>query len=84
LAGIWSYTERIWGPAQADRYVRGLDALFRALAEGRASSRSAGSVREGYRRAAYGAHVAYFRESGTAIEVVRVLHARMDAASHLP
>lgn len=82
IAGIWGYTDQTWGRAQADRYVRGLDAVFRGLAEGRVTSRPV-EIRPGYRKAAYGVHVVFFRESATSVEVVRVLHQRMDVGSQL-
>jgi hypothetical protein len=41
-------------------------------------------ARPGYRRHRAGAHLILFRQIAGAIDVVRVLHERMDVASHLP
>lgn len=40
-------------------------------------------VRDGYFKIPVGAHVIYYRQASDAIEVVRVLHGRMDVNRHL-
>lgn len=40
-------------------------------------------VRDGYFKTPVGAHVIYYRQASDAIEVVRVLHGRMDVNRHL-
>lgn len=53
--------------------------MIGALPEGRAVTSSAEDVWPGTRRARSGRHVIYFRETEEAVEVIRVLHQRMDA-----
>ena len=72
-----------WGSDQAVRYIREIEATSAGIAEGRVPSRSAESIREGYRKAACGAHMIYFREDTDGISVIRILHQRMDADRHL-
>ena len=47
------------------------------------SSLSAEDTRPGYRKAACGSHMIYFRQDGDDIDVVRILHQSMDVGRHL-
>lgn len=80
---IWDYTVERWGEAQAVRYIRDLQAVCRALTEGRLSGRSAEDIRAGYRKQACGAHMLYYRVTEEALVIVRILHQRMDVDRHL-
>jgi toxin ParE1/3/4 len=82
LEDIRSHTFEAWSPEQADRYLRDLISAFEDLAAGRKSGRRA-DIRQGYFKQTAGAHVIYFRRSDRWIDVVRVLHGRMDAELHL-
>lgn len=83
LESIWRYTADTWGVDQAHHYT---DALFRAFDE-LARRPELGSpcdhIRQGYRRRRVGEHMIYFRVTGYGVAVIRILHARMDAARHL-
>ena len=84
LDGIWDYTIREWGEDQAERYTRDIQAACQGLAAGTRISRSAEAIRAGYRKAAVGAHMIYFRvPSDGTIDVVRILHQSMDAERRL-
>ena len=83
VEAIWDFTEGRWGRPQAIRYVRDLDATCAGIAEGRVPSLSAENIRAGYRKAACGPHMIYFRHDGDDIEVVRILHQSMDVDRHL-
>ena len=80
---IWDYSEERWGRPQADRYVRDLASTCAGIAEGLVSSLSVEDIRPGYRKAACGSHMIYFREDDGDIEVVRILHQSMDVGRHL-
>ncbi|MEQ8291911.1 MAG: type II toxin-antitoxin system RelE/ParE family toxin [Roseovarius sp.] len=79
LRDNWTYSADRWGRPQANRYVEAIRAVIGALPEGRAVTSSAEDVWPGTRRARSGRHVIYFRETEEAVEVIRVLHQRMDA-----
>lgn len=79
LRGIWIYSAQTWGPQQANRYLDAIRAAITGLADGTTVSRSAADVLPGCRRVTSGRHVVYFREDADAVEVIRVLHQRMDA-----
>jgi toxin ParE1/3/4 len=83
LEEIWRYTVRKWSADQADRYIRDLVAAFDDLATGRRAGRSAEDVRRGYWKQLVGSHVIYFRQTDAGIEVMRVLHGRMDVTKHI-
>ena len=82
LTAIWDYTVGQWNLDQADAYITEIVAACEALARGDRCGRSADEVRPGYRRLAIGSHVIYYRQHATSIEVVRVLHQRMDVSRH--
>ncbi len=84
LNEIWDYTARLWGMDQADRYVRTIMAICADLAAGRKQGRRAETIRPGYFRCAAGSHILFYRiGEGGEIEVIRILHQRMDADRHL-
>lgn len=79
IGAIWDFTAERWGRAQADDYVATMSALFRRIADGTASTRTADDVKPGLRRAIAGRHVIFFRQTKESAVIVRVLHQRMDA-----
>lgn len=84
LAGIWDYGAERWGESQAERYTRLLTSAFADLAAGHRMGQPMDEVRPGYLRYRVGSHVVFFRMSGAAtIDVIRILHARMDVDRHL-
>jgi len=84
LGEIWDYSAAQWGSAQADRYVRLIAAACASLAAGRVTGRSADAIRSGYFRHAVGSHVLFYRaRRNGGIEIVRILHRRMDIERHL-
>lgn len=84
LEEIWRYSAKQWSIDQADTYVGELLDAMNALALDPASGRPAANVRPGYRRRNCGSHVIFYRVARNGIEVVRVLHLRMDIESHFP
>ena len=78
LLAIWDYSFENWGVDHADRYVGEVNVMFERIADGSALSRPVDDLRPGIRKVAVGRHVVFFRESADAVEVVRVLHERMD------
>ena len=80
---IWDYTVRNWGEAQAERYTRDIRDACEALGNGTLSGRSAEDIRAGYRKAAVGSHVMFYRVRTDLVEVVRILHRSMDVGRHI-
>jgi toxin ParE1/3/4 len=83
LADIWDWTESNFGTEQAELYVRLIQRTIEDVAAGRRRARSAEGVRAGYRKVAAGSQMVYFRQDAGTIDVVRILHQRMDPGAHL-
>ena len=63
--------------------MRLIDRSFRELAKNPALGRPCDFIREGYRKHLAGRHVIFYRTMDTGVDVVRVLHQRMDFDRHL-
>lgn len=84
VSGIWDYSAQNWGTKQADRYVLCIRDACEALAAAPMQGSAIDDIRPGYRKLAVQSHILFYRitDAGT-IEVVRVLHQRMDAVARL-
>jgi len=83
LAGIWSYSAERWSVEQADSYLRLLHEAMLASARAPQPARRVDEIRSGYRVRHAGAHLIFFQVTGTGIDVVRILHERMEPTLHL-
>ena len=85
LEGIWLYTMEHWSMEQADRYVNLILDRFGRIMSDPKDGRDFSHVRKGYFAANAGSHVIFYRtnEAAGEIEVVRVLHERMDIENRL-
>ena len=82
LEQIWLYTFKTWSLEQADSYYSGFVAAFEGLAAGRKTGRPV-DIREGYLKYAVGSHLVFYRITDSSVDVIRVLHQKMDATRHL-
>ncbi|WP_105381755.1 type II toxin-antitoxin system RelE/ParE family toxin [Neorhizobium alkalisoli] len=82
LEKIWSYTVEAWSWEQAERYHGEMLDIFAGLAAGQLSGRRT-DVREGYLKYPIGSHFVFYRLGAGGIEVIRILHQRMDVSRHL-
>jgi len=83
LRAIWDYTEETWSATQADRYIREIEAAFRLLGERPRIGREMSWLGDGYRHWPVGSHTIFYRVLDDAVEIIRILHARMDPERHL-
>jgi len=83
LSGIWDYTLEEWGVEQAEKYVRELWAALQSQSRDHSTSTNISDVRAGYRKIRYGSHVIFFRFVDGGIDVIRILHQRMDFERYL-
>lgn len=83
LKDIGRYTQNTWGREQRNRYLATLDASFHDLAQTPQKGRSCDDIRQGYRKYQVGRHVIFYRQDKADIEIIRILHDRMDAETHL-
>ena len=84
LEQIWDYTRGRWGVDQAEEYLRQLQRAIERAAANPRIGRACDEVRPGYRKLAAGSHTLFYRVIAEAvIDVVRILHQRMDVDRHL-
>ena len=83
ISNVWQYSADTWDEDQADRYVRELFAAIELLAtdSGRAVRIFADDDRFVFIRS--GRHLIFARPDTSPLEVIAVLHDRMDLVSHL-
>jgi toxin ParE1/3/4 len=83
IEDIWDYTAARWDISQAERYIRAIRATIETLADDPLLGRGCDEIREGYRKYPVGSHVVFYRMRDIGLDVVRILHQRMDFARHL-
>lgn len=83
LQDIFRYSERQWGYAQAEIYIRRLVGSFTDLAGEKKRGRLCDHIRPNVFSFAHAAHVIFYRHTPYGIFVVRVLHGAMDFRRHL-
>ena len=82
LDDIWDYTAATWSDAQAEFYIRDIWQAIEAIATDPRKGRVCDDIRAGYRKFLVGSHVMFYRQRGTGIDIVRILHRRMDFGQH--
>ena len=80
LLSIYFFTYITWYEEQAIEYTDGLKDTVNKLAANpkRIGTVARSAVRPGYRSYRYQSHLVFYRVSGQFVEVVRILHKRMD------
>lgn len=79
LKSIAAYTQRKWGKEQRRLYTRQFDDAFHLLSDTPTLGNECGFVKQGYRKFPVASHRIFYRGVGPSeIEVVRILHKRMD------
>lgn len=84
LKSIARDTERKWGREKRREYLAQLDQCFHLLGKTPYLGQPCDNIRPGYRRYSQGSHITFYRQAadGT-VEIIRVLHKRMQPDSHL-
>lgn len=84
LMEIGRYTQERWGVEQRNDYLERLDAAFADLDEMPGVGLACDHYRAGYRQYLVGKHWVFYRRlNDDDIEVVRILHERMDVPRHI-
>ena len=84
LEQIWAHTYERWDGNQAQAYVRETQHSIERIVDNPMIGRACDTVCPGYRKHSVGSHTLYYRIVGSdTIDVVRVLHQRMDVDRHL-
>ncbi len=84
LSGIWKYTAEMWSEKQADKYHNMIKIACKNIANNLVVGRVYNNIDSkllGYKT---GKHIIFYRYfSENEIEVIRILHERMDIESRL-
>lgn len=83
MEALWRFSLSRWGIDQTNRYIDEITSAFELLANSPKVGVVCENIRERYRKHPVFRHVIYYREAGFGIDIVRVLHDRMLASSHL-
>ncbi|SJM55640.1 type II toxin-antitoxin system RelE/ParE family toxin [Gulosibacter sp. 10] len=83
LSSIWDFTEERWSARQAEMYIGEIRAAIERIADDPRRGRSCDEIREGYRRYGIGRHLLFYTADAENVDVIRILHQRMDPARHL-
>ncbi len=83
LEEIWLYTVEKWSIDQADRYYKLIFDEIHFICKNVNAGKSMEHVRKGYRASKVKSHLIYYRIENDIIEVIRILHERMDIENRL-
>ncbi len=84
INNIWIYTAENWSVEQADRYYNLIIDEIEYIVENLSMARDFGKIRKSYKYSKVKSHLIFFKKNKTnKIEVVRVLHERMNIENRL-
>lgn len=84
LKEIGHYTQVQWGRDQRVLYLNMLDVCFQQMAANPLKGKDCSDIRDGYRKLNAGSHLIFYRQKTfDIIEIVRILHGRMDIETRL-
>ena len=83
LRNIWRYGAGRWGVVQADNYSDQLFDGFELLVNTPEAGQSIEETKEGYRRHVVGSHSILYRLGSDTVDIIRILHQRMNIERHL-
>jgi len=83
LTDIWMNSRENWGMAQADKYLSELEACFIELTSHPELGRHRPEIKSGYRSIPKNHHIIFYRQQQECIEIIRILHQRMDIKPRL-
>jgi len=83
IKDIGRYTQENWGREQRNLYLSRLDDCFQLIAREPQIGKACDYIRPGYQKYHVGRHLIFYRQSSAYVEIIRILHDRMDVESHL-
>lgn len=84
LTGIWDYSYDLWSEKHADRYYELLLESFMKICENPGIGRKYEQISLGILGFKVGKHIIFYQVLSSAdIEIIRILHGRMDLKSRL-
>jgi toxin ParE1/3/4 len=84
LNNIWIYTSENWSVEQANRYYNLIVDEIEYVSENFLVTKDFGNVRKNYKFSKVKSHLVFYKKTGnTEMEVVRILHERMDIKNRI-
>ncbi len=84
IKSIYIYTQKRWGKEQRKIYAKQFDDAFHTLADNPKIGKECDYIKSGYKKFPHASHMIFYRTiSDEEIEIVRILHKRMDARAQL-
>lgn len=84
LNDIWIYTFHKWSKEQADRYYHLIIGEIEFIADNFLTGKSAEQTRKDYRVTKIKSHLIFYRKTeNEMVEIVRIIHQRMDIKKRL-
>ncbi len=84
LNNIWIYTAETWSVVQANRYYNLIMDEIEFVADNFETTKDFGDIRKDYRYSKVKSHLIFCKRVGdTEMEVVRILHERMDLKNRI-
>jgi toxin ParE1/3/4 len=83
LEGIWEYTFLKWSKKQADRYHNLIMNEIEFISENTPSGKSMNHIKDGYLVSYIKSHMIFFKRNDGMVEIMRILHQKMDIESNL-
>ena len=81
---IWEYTYEKWSVNQADRYYKLITSEIEFIAKNNMSGKSMDHIKEGYRATIVKSHLIFYRvHTDNIIEIIRILHQKMDVENEI-
>ena len=82
LSSIWEYTTAVWSEDQANKYYSMIKSACKEIVDGMENSRRYNEINEGLYGFRVGEHIIFYHNvASDEIEVIRILHERMDLKS---
>ena len=79
LKRIALFTKKEWGREQRNLYIKQFDDAFHMLADTPLVGKTCDHIKTGYKKFPIGSHTIFYKnETISSIEIVRILHKRMD------
>ncbi len=83
IKDTWKYSVEHFGLNRTEEYMRNIENGIKNIASGTIQGRACDEIRAGYFKLPVGSHVLFFRHIETTIDIVRILHKRMDVEQHI-
>jgi len=84
LEDIWAFTYKKWSVDQADRYYNLIINEIEFVTSNPLSGRSMDHIKDGYRSSTVKSHLVFYKiNPDKTIEIVRILHQKMDVLNRM-